>query len=130
MTIYIYDDDAEHLIAGRPWLEAFRPPAPWLFQQQRHKGKVHHISGKSVSSCIKKLKKKYSKVFDGQPGTLKGVKVHVEVSGDCPKTTSKPKRPLLYNLKDRTDKEIDKWIENDYMEPVPYHNHAAPIVEK
>ena len=69
-------------------------------------------------------------MFDGQPGTLKGVKVHVEVSGDCPKTTSKPKRPLLYNLKDRTDKEIDKWIENDYIEPVSYHDHAAPIVVK
>ena len=46
LAIYIYDDDAEHLIAGRPCLEAFRPPAPWLLQQQRSKGKVHHISGK------------------------------------------------------------------------------------
>ena len=129
-TIYIYDDEAEHLIAGRPWLEAFKHPAPWLFQQKRSKGQVHHISGENIQSCIKKLKKKYCKVFDGKPGTLKDIKVHVEVSESCPKTTSKPKRPLLYNLQGRTDKEIDKWLEYDYMEPVSYHNHAAPIVVK
>ena len=126
--VYIYDDEAMHLIAGRPWLELFKPPAPWLLQEKRQKGQVHHISGKCIKTCIKKLKKKYFKVFDGKPGTLKGVKVHVEVSENCPTTTSKPKRPLLYNLQDRTDKELDKWIEYDYMEPVSYHNHAAPIV--
>ena len=129
-TIYIYDDEADHLICGRSWLEAFKPPAPWLLKEKRTKGQVHHITGKSIQSCIKKLKKKYCKVFDGKPGTLKGVKVHVEVSENCPKTTSKPKRPLLYNLKERTDKEIDNWLENDYIEPVPYHDHAAPIVVK
>ena len=37
-TVYIYDDEAEHLIVGRPWLKAFKPPAPWLLQQQRSKG--------------------------------------------------------------------------------------------
>ena len=46
------------------------------------------------------------------------------------KTTWKPKRALLYNLKDKTDKELDKWLDNDYMEAVPYHDHAAPIVVK
>ena len=40
------------------------------------------------------------------------------------------KETLLYNLKDRTDKEIDEWIKNDYMEPVSFHYHAAPIVVK
>ena len=37
---------------------------------------------------------------------------------------------MLYNLKEKTDRELDKWIENDYMEAVPYHDHAAPIVVK
>ena len=94
-TIYIYDDEAEHLIVGRSWLEAFKPPAPWLLKEKRTKGQVHHITGKSIQSCIKKLKKKYCKVFDGKPGTLKGVKVHVEVSENCPKTTSKPKKTII-----------------------------------
>ena len=30
LTLYIYDGEAEHLIAGRPWLEAFQPAAPWI----------------------------------------------------------------------------------------------------
>ena len=102
LILYIYDDDAEHLIAGRPWLETFQPAAPWIPKVK--KPKVNCIKGKNVNQCIKKLKKKYSKVFDGKPGHLKGIKVHVEINEDCPKTTSKPKRSLLYNLKDKTDK--------------------------
>ena len=92
LTLYIYDDEAEHLIAGRPWLEEFQPPAPWLLSRKR--SKVHQVFGKNFAACIKKLKKKYNKLFNGKPGHLKGVKVHVEVNEDCPKNTSKPKRNI------------------------------------
>ncbi|KAG8174786.1 hypothetical protein JTE90_013186 [Oedothorax gibbosus] len=76
---------------------------------------------------IKKLKKKYAKVFGPQIGEIKGKEVNLHLK---PNTVPKfcKARPLPYTIKPLVDKELDVLERAGIIARVPYSDWLTPIV--
>ena len=66
-------------------------------------------------------------VFDNSLGTMKGAKAHIYLKDDVEPKFCKP-RPVPYALKDRTEQELDRLVQEGILEPVEVSEWAAPIV--
>ena len=78
-----------------------------------------------TANCLNKILAEYN-VFKSKMGTLKGFEVELTVDPDC-KTKFCKARPVPYALNERTEKELERLVKDDFFEPIQYSKYAAPI---
>jgi predicted aspartyl protease len=120
----VVTEEAGPLLLGRNWLKVMRLDWKNLFS------KVFKIEEEQIEDkplLLPALLVKYEDVFKNELGTMKGIKVHIEL-----KNEAKPKffraRPVPYALKKGIEDSLDKLVEQGIYTPVPYSEWAAPIV--
>ena len=76
------------------------------------------------SELQSQLLEQYSEVSDNSLGTMKDArdKIHLKKLKFC------EPHPVLYALKDRTERELDRLVQEGILEPVTVSECAAPIV--
>jgi hypothetical protein len=99
-------------LLGRDWLKSIR--LDWE--------KVFSLS----SLSLKELLQKYSKVFTGEIGEIKGFEAHIEMKCDTPKFFKA--RPVPYALVENVKKELEKLEQSGIISKVERNEWASPIV--
>ena len=99
---------------GRDWLEHIR--LDWK--------EIHHLQG---GESLQNILQRHKEVFTEELGTLQGYKAHIHVD-----PAVKPKfcraRTVPYARRDQVEKELERLVEADVLEPVRFAEWAAPIV--
>ena len=90
-----------------------------------------HLDWNSILSItaddgLSVLLQKYSDVFSEKLGTLKNFQAKLFV--DDSKPIYCKARPVPYCIRSKVDSQIDKLLEQNIIEPVPFSDWAAPIV--
>ena len=76
---------------------------------------------------LSELLKKHEKVFEKGLGTLKGVRVSIELEEGAEPKYMKA-RLVPYAIKPAVDKELDRLVDQGSYKPVTYSRWATPIV--
>ena len=103
-------------LVGRNWLRHI--PLNWsnLFQP------IH-----VVDDQLSQVLRPFSEVFAGELGTLQGNKASIHIDPSIPHKFCKA-RSLLYAMKEKVEKELQKLESQGIISPVKYSKWAAPIV--
>jgi len=95
----------------------------WLYSLRLDWNSVLSVEVEHLSSLLSR----YSKIFSEGLGQLKGFKAKLFVD-----TNTKPvfckARPVPYSIRSSVDKQLDKLVEQNIIEPLPFSDWAAPIV--
>ncbi|XP_054274530.1 uncharacterized protein K02A2.6-like isoform X2 [Macrosteles quadrilineatus] len=76
---------------------------------------------------VKHLRQKFSSVFEGKLGSIKGVKTHIILKdGAVPKFCKF--RPVPFALRKQVEEEIDKMVDDGIAYPVLSSDWATPLV--
>ena len=100
-------------LLGRSWLNKFK-----RFQE---------VFSIEADTAVETILTKYPHVFEDGLGLVNGVKEHIHLKTDAKPRFYRP-RSIPYAMKERVDKELDRLIEEQIIEPVQYADWAAPIV--
>ena len=73
------------------------------------------------------LLEKYKEVFHEELGTFSGHKAKIHVADDAIPKYGKA-RPVPHAMRDKIEKELERWQEEETIEPVPFADWAASIV--
>ncbi|XP_046362411.2 uncharacterized protein K02A2.6-like [Haliotis rufescens] len=90
-------------------------------------GRVNTVRVDNSQKDLEQLLSKYSALFDGSLGTVKGVKLHLSVKPGANPKFYKP-RTVPYALQDKVAEELDRLEKIGVIEKVEYSEWAAPIV--
>ena len=104
------------VLMGRDWLSVLR--LGW--------GQVKRISLKPVDK-LDHLRTKYSSLFDGNVGTIKGVNAHLKIKENAVPQFFKP-RPVPFAPKEKIVEELRRLEKIDVLEKVEFSDWATPIV--
>lgn len=115
LPLYIIPGDRPALL-GRRWLKKIK--LNWQEVFLVNDGEIHPLH---------EILKKYSKVFDGELGSMKDITVNLKIKKEstpkCLKT-----RPVPYAIKPKVEAELDRLVKSGVLEPVSTSNWATPIV--
>ena len=76
---------------------------------------------------LKSLNAKYSDIFSSDLGTIQGVSVDIRVDEDAKPRFYKT-RSVPYSLKEKIEKELDRLVAQEIIQPVLFSEWAASIV--
>lgn len=128
LCLLIIKDDGPSLL-GRDWIFALDAPFFISLRQLSKKvsNTIHSVSEFISSAEINKFLDQFPDLFSPGIGTLKDVKISINVD-----TSVQPKfckaRPVPYSLKSKVDEALDSLIKDNIITPVRYSKWAAPIV--
>ena len=104
------------VLMGRNWLSVLK--LDW--------GQVKRISLEPVDK-LDQLRTKYSSLFDGNLGTIKGVTAHLKIKENAVPQFFKP-RPVPFALKEKIAEELRRLEKIGVLEKVEFSDWATPIV--
>jgi hypothetical protein len=108
-------------LCGREWIDAFK------LIDYSNVNTVQTISA-GVHEKLDSILNEYKDLFEPGLGKLKNFKAHIYVKPDAQFTIHKP-RPIAFGLRNAVDKELDRLLEIDVIEPVETAEFGAvPIV--
>ena len=99
-------------LLGRDWLSTLR---------------LNRNSILSIEDDLNLLLKKHSEVFNGDLGLLKDFKAKLFIEPNV-KPIFCNSHPIPYSIRSSVEKELDKLVSQQIIQPVPYSDLAAPIV--
>lgn len=85
------------------------------------------LSARNESQSIQQLLKQYPEVFTQKLGCFNKHKVTLQLK-DNAKALFIKARPVAFSLREKLDKEIDRLLKDDVIEPVSHSEYASPIV--
>ena len=98
----------------------------WLSVLKLDWGQIKQISVESVNK-VDSLRTKYSSLFDGSLGTIKGVTAHLKLKENAVPQFFKP-RPVPFALKEKIVEELRRLENIGVLEKVEFSDWATPIV--
>lgn len=104
------------VLMGRDWLSVLK--LDW--------GQIKQISLESVNK-LDSLRTKYSSLFDGNLGTIKGVTAHLKLNENAVPQFFKP-RPVPFALKEKIADELRRLEKIGVLENVDFSDWVTPIV--
>ncbi|XP_048254597.1 uncharacterized protein K02A2.6-like [Haliotis rufescens] len=119
LPVYVVTGSGPALL-GRNWLSQIQ--LDWYSI-----GRVNTVRVDNSQKDLEQLLSKYSALFDGSLGTVKGVKLHLSVKPGAKPKFYKP-RTVPYALQDKVAEELDRLEKIGVIEKVEYSEWAAPIV--
>ena len=104
-------------LLGRNWLKSLR--LDW-----RQLIRVHHLQD---NPALTEVLQRHPHVFDEGLGTLRGFKAKICVDPSATPRFCKA-RPVPYAMRAMVEKELDRLVQQEILEPVQFADWAAPIV--
>lgn len=135
MIVVGSDDSHQPVLLGRNWLQHIKLDWNRIFQVgPKITGKCMVPNNKlgltknySTEKTENSLKFKYSDVFDGPVGLIKGISTEVVIDEEATPIFCKA-RPVPYALRDMVEKELDRLVKSDIIYPVKNSQWATPLV--
>lgn len=124
------DDERQPVLLGRNWLKHLKLDWNRIFQVgPENSGKCLEKINKNDTALNleKSLKVKYTDVFEGPVGVIKGVSTEIVIDEEATPIFCKS-RPVPYAMKEQVEKEIDRLVKSDIIYPVKSSNWATPLV--
>ena len=100
-------------LLGRNWLSSMR--LDWC--------SILNLSDNKLSPLLEK----YSKVFSEGLGTLKGFQAKLFIKDNAKPIFCKA-RPVPYNIRSLVEKQLERLVDQNVIEPIAFSDWAAPIV--
>lgn len=103
-------------LLGHRWLRTLRLSREEVF-----------FGNDGTTSPLKEISKKHSKVFNGELGGMKDIRVKLTVKpGSTPKCPNT--RTVPYAIKPKVEAELDKLVKSGVLEPMSTSDWVAPVV--
>ena len=120
-------------LLGRDWLNVLNLSIETLLKQATvANSSTNNVTSKSntnltIPTCIDKMLKSFTKLFEPGLGTYTGEEVTIDVV-DNPQPKFCKARPVPYVLKEKVDVELDRLLSEGIIVPINHSAWAAPIV--
>ena len=120
LPLLVVESSGPNLL-GRNWIKALHYSIPQLNALSQAEQAV------SADSSLEQLKHEYSSLFSSELGKFTGPPVNIPIQENAQPIFRKA-RAVPLALRERVEKELDKLVQQDILEPVRYSQWATPVV--